>query len=261
MSHNLNVISRTQQIIVDPVSGTISIVNAGPVGPVGPGGGATGPQGPPGPTGATGPQGPQGPTGATGATGAKGADSTVPGPQGPQGATGATGPQGAASTVPGPQGPKGDTGATGATGPQGSTGPTGPQGSSGVISYLTQISTTQSGIGANPGMDIATLTFPIVQNNRYEVDAFLPDLRQITSAGNVNVQLWDGVPNQRVGALWLGLPVGQGIAPRIGFIFNASVNGSMTLSLRLFTSAGTLTNTCGGGKNGYIHVKDLGPQT
>lgn len=42
MSGELNVISRTQTIFVDPVSGSVSIINAGPIGPVG----LTGPTGP-----------------------------------------------------------------------------------------------------------------------------------------------------------------------------------------------------------------------
>lgn len=44
MSADINVISQTQRIIVDSASGTISIINAGPVGP-------TGPEGPEGPAG------------------------------------------------------------------------------------------------------------------------------------------------------------------------------------------------------------------
>jgi hypothetical protein len=51
MSGEINVISRTQQIIVDPVSSTVSVINAGPPGPVGPGGGPIGPSGPQGPPG------------------------------------------------------------------------------------------------------------------------------------------------------------------------------------------------------------------
>lgn len=38
MSGEINVISRTQTIIVDPASSAIAIVNAGPMGPTGPGG-------------------------------------------------------------------------------------------------------------------------------------------------------------------------------------------------------------------------------
>jgi hypothetical protein len=41
MSDEINVISRTQSIIVEPVSGSVSIINEGPMGPTGP----TGPQG------------------------------------------------------------------------------------------------------------------------------------------------------------------------------------------------------------------------
>jgi len=78
MSGEINVISRTQIIVVEPVSGSVSIINAGP----------------PGPPSAVGPTGPA---------------STVPGPTGPTGPTGATGPAGADSTVPGPTGPAGPT--------------------------------------------------------------------------------------------------------------------------------------------------------
>lgn len=34
---DINVINRTQCIFVDPASGTVSVINAGPVGPAGPG--------------------------------------------------------------------------------------------------------------------------------------------------------------------------------------------------------------------------------
>jgi hypothetical protein len=36
MSGEINVISRTQIIVVEPVSGSVSIINAGPMGPPGP---------------------------------------------------------------------------------------------------------------------------------------------------------------------------------------------------------------------------------
>lgn len=55
---SVNVISSTQRIIVSPTSGTISIINAGPIGATG-ATGATGAQGPPGDTGAQGPAGPR----------------------------------------------------------------------------------------------------------------------------------------------------------------------------------------------------------
>jgi hypothetical protein len=54
MSTEVNVIARTQLIVIDPVSNAVSIINSGPPGPPGPqgpAGGATGPQGPPGPAG------------------------------------------------------------------------------------------------------------------------------------------------------------------------------------------------------------------
>lgn len=109
MSGEINVISRSQIIIVDPISGSVSVINAGPAGP-------SGPIGPPGANGAAGPTGPVGPIGPSGgATGATGAT-------GPAGPTGPTGPTGAAGT----NGANGAPGATGATGP---TGPTGPAGS------------------------------------------------------------------------------------------------------------------------------------
>lgn len=72
MSDEINVVSLTQTVIVEPGSGAVSVINAGPPGPAG----AAGPAG--------GPAGPTGPAGATGATGA----------QGPQGLTGPTGPAG-----------------------------------------------------------------------------------------------------------------------------------------------------------------------
>ena len=39
MSGEINVISRTQIIYVDPTSGSVSVINAGPQGPAGPTGG------------------------------------------------------------------------------------------------------------------------------------------------------------------------------------------------------------------------------
>lgn len=36
MSGEINVISRTQQIIVDPASSSVAVINAGPIGPGGP---------------------------------------------------------------------------------------------------------------------------------------------------------------------------------------------------------------------------------
>lgn len=54
MSDEINVISRTQVIVVEPVSGSVSILNEGPMGPTGP----------------TGPAGPQGAKGDPGAGGA-----------------------------------------------------------------------------------------------------------------------------------------------------------------------------------------------
>ena len=99
MTDEINVISRTQVIVVEPTTSSVAVINAGPVGPVGPGGGAAGPQGP------QGLQGPQGPKGDTG----------VAGPQGPVGATGDTGPSGGPPGPAGPQGPKGDTGSPGTT--------------------------------------------------------------------------------------------------------------------------------------------------
>jgi hypothetical protein len=38
MSGEINVVSRTQTIVVDPVSSSVSIINAGPAGPGGPAG-------------------------------------------------------------------------------------------------------------------------------------------------------------------------------------------------------------------------------
>ena len=36
MTTQINVVSRTQYIIVEPSSGTVSVINAGPIGPGGP---------------------------------------------------------------------------------------------------------------------------------------------------------------------------------------------------------------------------------
>lgn len=47
----MNVISRTQVVNVDPATGFVSVTNAGPPGPAGPAGGPTGPTGPQGPPG------------------------------------------------------------------------------------------------------------------------------------------------------------------------------------------------------------------
>lgn len=44
MSGEINVISRTQQIIVDPASGSVAVINAGPQGPGGPIGEVSTPQ-------------------------------------------------------------------------------------------------------------------------------------------------------------------------------------------------------------------------
>lgn len=54
MSGEINVISRTQQIIVEPVSASVSVINAGPPGPSGAAGGPPGPPGPQGPPGVPG---------------------------------------------------------------------------------------------------------------------------------------------------------------------------------------------------------------
>lgn len=112
---DINVVQRTQRIVVNPESRTVSITNAGPMGPGGPTGPPGDPGGPPGPEGPEGPEGPQGPIGPQG----------VAGPQGP---IGLTGPQG----LTGSQGPKGDQGEAGAPGPVGPEGPEGPQGIQGV---------------------------------------------------------------------------------------------------------------------------------
>jgi hypothetical protein len=51
MSDELNVISRTQIIRVEPTSNSVSVIYAGPPGPPGTPGGPQGPPGPPGPPG------------------------------------------------------------------------------------------------------------------------------------------------------------------------------------------------------------------
>ena len=91
MSGEINVLQRTQTIIVDPVSSAVSIINAGPAGPTGatgPGGGPVGPKGDTGATGATGPAGPAGPKGAKGDQGPSGGEQGLPGPPGPSGEPG-----------------------------------------------------------------------------------------------------------------------------------------------------------------------------
>lgn len=70
MADEINVFSRTQIIFVEPTSGSVSVINAGPPGVV-----LGGVPGPPGPTGPTGPEGPPGPDG-------------PPGPEGPEGPPG-----------------------------------------------------------------------------------------------------------------------------------------------------------------------------
>lgn len=135
----INVISTTQRLIVDPASYSVSIIQTGPMGPAGPKGDTGDPGGPVGPKGDKGDPGPAGPTGATGATGPKG-DKGDTGPQGSTGATGSPGPSGGTGPKgdqgvqgiqgpPGPQGPKGDQGTPGTPGgPPGPEGPMGPQG-------------------------------------------------------------------------------------------------------------------------------------
>jgi hypothetical protein len=153
----VNIVSRTQHIIVEPYTRAVSIISAG----------APGPRGPAGANGAPGPTGPPGPVGATGASGTditiQGSntyayvtsisspttgdlwiltDSTAGGDagdglmwdgsawintgpvRGPEGPEGPEGPDG-------PPGPIGDPGPTGADGPAGATGPPGPKGDTG----------------------------------------------------------------------------------------------------------------------------------
>lgn len=140
MSGEINVLSRTQIIVVEPTSGSVAIIDAGPQGPVGiegpPGtpGGPPGPMGPAGPAGEDGAPGPQGPPGEDGTPGGPPGPAGPAGPAGPTGATGATGPTG-------PAGPEGDPGPTGATGP---TGPPGSAGTNGkTILYGTAVPTTE----------------------------------------------------------------------------------------------------------------------
>jgi hypothetical protein len=150
----LNIVSRTQKIIVEPYTRAVTVISAG----------APGPRGPAGVAGAPGPVGPPGPVGATGASGTdiqiKGSNTfsyvtSIPDPvagdlwlltdtsiggnpgdglmwdgyewmnEGPvRGPVGPEGPEG-------PPGPKGDTGDQGPTGSDGSTGPTGATGPAG----------------------------------------------------------------------------------------------------------------------------------
>src|SRR5215471_17865802 len=65
MSEEISVLTRTQVIIVDPISNTVNVVNAGPQGPAG-----TSTPGPPGPAGADGADGADGAPGAPGPPGA-----------------------------------------------------------------------------------------------------------------------------------------------------------------------------------------------
>ncbi|MET0786842.1 MAG: hypothetical protein ABWY25_09065 [Paenisporosarcina sp.] len=62
----INVLSRTQRIIVEPLSKSVAVINAGPAGPPN---GPPGPMGPQGPQGAVGPQGPKGDKGDPGPSG------------------------------------------------------------------------------------------------------------------------------------------------------------------------------------------------
>jgi len=156
----VNILSRTQRIIVEPYTRAVSVVSAG----------APGPRGPAGANGTPGPAGPPGPVGATGASGTditiKGSDTyahviaspspmpgdlwlltdssvggdprdglmwdgvswvhvgPIRGPEGPEGPDGPTGPAGPT----GPEGPEGPTGPTGSTGPAGPKGDTGDNG-------------------------------------------------------------------------------------------------------------------------------------
>lgn len=160
---DLNLVARTQHVIVEPATRAVSVVSAG----------APGPRGPAGANGATGATGPPGPVGATGASGTaitiKGSDTyanvllisdqdvgdlwlltdssaggdpgdgvmwdgvswvntgPVRGPEGPQGPQGDDGPAGPTGD-PGPEGPAGDTGPAGETGPPGPKGDTGDNG-------------------------------------------------------------------------------------------------------------------------------------
>lgn len=68
MTGEINVISRTQLIVVEPSSKAVSIIWAGPAGPAGPEG-DEGPQGPKGDLGPVGPPGPPGPQGEPGTPG------------------------------------------------------------------------------------------------------------------------------------------------------------------------------------------------
>jgi len=68
----INVISTTQRLIVDPASYSVAIIQTGPAGPRGLDGIPGTPGGPPGPQGEIGPQGPAGPQGPQGIQGPKG---------------------------------------------------------------------------------------------------------------------------------------------------------------------------------------------
>jgi hypothetical protein len=68
MSGEINVLQRTQTIVVEPSSASIAVINAGPAGPTGPIGPSGGPVGPAGPQGEIGPMGPMGPPGPDPAT-------------------------------------------------------------------------------------------------------------------------------------------------------------------------------------------------
>lgn len=153
----VNIISRTQKIIVEPYTRAVTIVSAGAPGPRGVSGidGPEGPAGPPGPVGAKGDSGTsitiKGSNTYAYVTGLSDqntgdlwilTDTTSGGNAGDglmwdgfnwintgpvQGPKGEDGEQG----EDGPAGPKGDKGDTGDDGPTGDTGPTGPSGSTG----------------------------------------------------------------------------------------------------------------------------------
>lgn len=147
----IRVDSKTQQIILDPGTQAVSIVNGGPPGP-------PGPPGHPGPEGEAGPEGPPGADGDPGPEGPPGAD----GDPGPAGADGAQGPPG----VDGDPGPQGSIGPTGPAGTQGPTGPPGPvlPGGAQFQSY-TKKSATDGDVGWSEAGDRGVVNSVIIGPN------------------------------------------------------------------------------------------------
>jgi hypothetical protein len=89
---------------------------------------------------------------------------------------------------------------------------------------------------------------------------FLPDLQQIGSTANINVAIARNGVNAQA-TLFRSIPAAQGIAPHLMYVYDATVAGPVTMKVTFNTSAGTMTSTCGTGKQGTLLVRDTGPQS